>query len=52
MGVVSGNILVNSSSAMEIILMLDVMMLHLEHLSDQAESIIYGKLFGYDDQLL
>ena len=32
--------------------MLDFMMLHLEHLSDQAESRIYGKLFGYDGQPL
>lgn len=49
---VSGNILVNSSFAMEIILMRDFMMLHLEHLSDQAESRMYGKLFGYDDHCL
>ena len=29
--------------------MLDFMLLHLEHLSDQSESRMYGQLFGYDD---
>jgi hypothetical protein len=51
-GVVSRNIPVNSSFATEIIFMLDFMMLLLEHLSDQSESRIYGKLVGYDDQPL